>query len=56
MENHGGMIWTGETPDSSTITSSNSTGSHLVAKKEKLEKKLMNFALRNIRFMLRRVI
>jgi hypothetical protein len=48
MENHGGMISTGETPDSSTRLSGKPTSSHLVAKQEELAKKIMNLALRSI--------
>jgi hypothetical protein len=48
MENHGGMISTGETPDSSTRFSVKPTSSHLVAKQEELAKKIMNLVLRSI--------
>jgi len=49
MENHGGMISTGETPDSSTRALWKSyQQSHLVAKQEELAKEMMNLALRSI--------
>jgi hypothetical protein len=47
MENRGGMMSTGETPDSSTKPTGNATSSHLVEKQEELAKE-MNFALRYI--------
>jgi hypothetical protein len=42
MENHGGMMLTGETPDSSTRVR---TSSHLVAKQEDLGKGYDEFSL-----------
>jgi hypothetical protein len=55
-EKHGGMISTGETPDSSTRALWQSYKQcHLIAKQEKLGKKTTNFALLSISFILRRV-
>jgi hypothetical protein len=49
MDNHGGIIPTGETPTSSTRALWKSCQhSYLVAKQEALAKKIMNLALQTI--------
>jgi hypothetical protein len=45
MENHSGMISTGETPDRPPELSGYPTSSHLVEKKEELAKEIMNICL-----------
>jgi hypothetical protein len=42
MENHGGMISTGETPDSSTQSSDNPSSNHIVAKQDEVAKEMIN--------------
>jgi hypothetical protein len=55
MVNHGVMMPTGETPDSSTTALYKSyQQSHLVAKQEEQAKEMMNFVLRGTSFMPRR--
>jgi hypothetical protein len=55
MENHGGMISIGETPDSfARAIWQTYHQRHLLAKQEKRAKGMMNFALRSISFTLPR--
>jgi hypothetical protein len=56
MENHSGMILTGENSIHPPELSGNPTNSHLVAKQEELEKKMMNFALQIFYFILQRIL
>jgi hypothetical protein len=55
MENHGGMISTGEDSWFVHQSSGNPTSSWLVAKEEELAKEILDFAVRIISFILRRV-
>jgi hypothetical protein len=49
MENHGGIMPTGETPDSSTTGIWQSYQQiHIVAKQQELAKEISNFLLRSI--------
>jgi hypothetical protein len=52
MENHGGMISTGELTGPPEL-SGKPTSSHLVERQEELAKEIMNFAFRSISFVLR---
>jgi hypothetical protein len=52
MENHGGMITTGETSDLSTKALRQSYQRNLVAKLDELAKEMMSFASSNISLIL----